>query len=318
MPFFKRKQKETAHLYKDAAGKERTAYDIGFKGTPEEFRAAHGEAGLHIGKDRLYQGDDDQRAMRKGAIDAFLDGRPETLQSVLADRSHFSVASGSTADGDIDQINPYDVLVTLTHEAKDPVATVERAVAKMAEDEKQKFLNEALCDAVRFKAKDECLAALLVAGANANMDLLSNQKEGYTLVLAAAADSPESAVRMLQASGASFDDALTHYSNILKEHELQRLQAWRATIGGETGPVTPAVEEKPAAPPLAPPPPSPDDIGRKLNSLLARSEALSARFDRMLGEKKAPAAPVAAAPAEEAPAAPPRPRVDYKKILGGP
>ena len=88
-----------------------TPFDIGKDGTVEEFRAANKQAVEHTTKQESrdtkgefvkHLGAADQKALREGAIQAFLGGRSENLQMVMQDPAEFGIrdswARGILAD----------------------------------------------------------------------------------------------------------------------------------------------------------------------------------------------------------------------------
>ncbi len=72
--------------------KDKDYYDIGRKGTVEEFCAANKRAVEHVTKEKTHLGADDQKKLRKGAIDALvIDGRPENLLEAIKFPEAFAI-----------------------------------------------------------------------------------------------------------------------------------------------------------------------------------------------------------------------------------
>jgi len=215
------------------------AFDTGLNGTAEDFCKANEAARNKLGGDYGYHhvGDQEQRKLQKGALQAFQEGRPGNLQAMLAKPSDFTIYDyyGSSETVDCEKI-----LSGLINGNDRQVAIITLALLKVPEPEKQEYLNQRLYNSVRENYYgEELVSTLLQAGANANGDF-----GGFTgAILARAIENsrPQAVVDLLYKAGASFEEAL-FYMKAKKwdDKEIKALKAYQQKITGK--PVTVEVE----------------------------------------------------------------------------
>ncbi len=202
-----------------------TPFDIGKNGTVEALYAANQTA------------DDVNRIeLRKGARAAFLEGRPENLQTILSNHTAFGMK----------YVNVRNMFYLLIDGQNDPATVLSLTLDKTPAPEKQALLNETLYAVVNgaYDNKDSALiAALLGAGANANAEFTGSP--GRILAIAIDNAYPPSVIKLLYDNGASFKDAALRINTKSYWDEgnkratcIGKLKAYREEITGE-----PATEE---------------------------------------------------------------------------
>jgi len=191
-----------------AARKEPTPFEIGLNGTADELRHANEKAGNRKDQKGAHIGDWDQRDLQRGAILAFQEGRPENLQTILANPSEFDVKSSQCTE----KMNCEKILLDLIKGSDNATFIIMLALAKVPTgQEKQDYLNRHLyysvCDEYKGRGED-LVAAYLKAGADANAELGYNKAKGATLARAVDNNWPQPVIELLCKHGANFDDSL--------------------------------------------------------------------------------------------------------------
>jgi len=234
-----RRRKEQAAV---VAAPTRTFYDVGLNGTVDEFRQANKGAFDYRYSSGQHHGTQSQRDLQRGAIQAFLEGRPENLQTVFANLSEFKI--GVEAKFSTETVDRKKILFDLTEGSDRPAAIIALALAQICEPEKkQEVLDEVLCDAVHcnpYPGEEAFVSALLKAGANANAEFMGSP--GKILAMAITYAHPPRVVKMLYDGGASFDDALFRmrtkpFWDDKREMCIEKLKAYRQEITGEAATV---------------------------------------------------------------------------------
>ena len=208
-----------------------TPFEIGKDRTAEEFCLANKQAFDKHSPDA-------QRELYRGAIQAFKEGRPENIQTVLSNPEEFKIFSyyykninalGTT------EIPPQETLLALIEGSDDPAANVILAIAKVSE--RQSFLNDTLHRVVQEKDAETLADALLKAGADANAEY--DGSPGLILARAASEGQPRPMIELLLKNGANFADTL--YMMGIKgweEDSIKKVKIHRQEITGQ-----PATEE---------------------------------------------------------------------------
>ena len=199
-------------------------FEIGKNATAEEFRAANKKA---LKKRNPYTA---QLELQRGAIQAFSEGRPENVQTVLSNLDEFRIKTRHNRyDTSFEDISVIASLLRLTEGNDNPSAAISLALEKIPEQAKQGVLDNLLYKYIySYGATTTFVDGLLKAGANANAF------EGQILAQAAARSRHISVVKLLHDNGASFDDALfTMQTKNWEQKFINGLKAYREEITGE-------------------------------------------------------------------------------------
>ena len=174
---------------------EEQYFEIGRTGTAEEVRQAHEEAGAWVIKSfewgNRYVGEDYQTELRKGAQAAFLEGRVENLQYMLAHAEDFKARStyGSQRD-----LPVRTILHDLSEAAGGAAGVLHLALGQMQDEEKQATLDNVLYGTIWREDESAFARTLLEAGA---------APKANTLITAIQHGVSVGTVRMLHDYGAS-------------------------------------------------------------------------------------------------------------------
>ena len=179
--------------------------DLARNGTADQFLQAFKK---EIGADGLgfrpSTPTDRVALLMQGAIEAFCEGRPESIQVLFQNLK--TIKFGKLFRGN----HRYDLfkqaLFTLSEKYNDRQAAIPLALAKVPEQDRQEILDSALYDSVRWDFGGESfLALLLQSGADANATV--DGSAGSILACAARMRSP-GVIKLLHENGASFEDAI--------------------------------------------------------------------------------------------------------------
>ena len=136
--------------------------------------------------------------LQKGAVQAFIEERPENLQEILSHPEDFRVSQWASNDDRA----IIATLIDLMGQLADP-GTPALALAKVGEDKKQDILDDTLYTLVdRYTDIEGPLSTLLKANAKAGHD------SSVTLAAAFHKGQPSAVVNMLLENGANFEEAL--------------------------------------------------------------------------------------------------------------
>jgi hypothetical protein len=170
-------------------------FDIGNNGTEEKFVKKLGKTYTYASESRK------NKLLIGGAVQAFLQGRPENIQAALLHRTKtagYLPYHNTTAD----------ILFDLSEKSTNKLDDITLALAKIPEDERKAVLNKVLHDALgEIIGGEPFFSLLLEAGADANAVI--DGHPGMLIVRAIDANHPISVIKLLHDSGASFDDART-------------------------------------------------------------------------------------------------------------
>jgi hypothetical protein len=222
----KNKKKEFTAI---ADRKKKSPFETGKGGTIEELRAENQKAE----KMRLRGDAADLRLnLISGAAEALCEGRPENIQTLLAERDTFKLK--------YTQIRNAFYRLAEEKEGGSTVNKIDLALEKVPAQEKQDILNQTLCAVVdyAYEDKDEALiAALLKAGADANAEF--DGQPGRILATAISNSFPTAIIKLMYDSGAPFEDALFRISTRpywdaenRRESAITKLKAYREVICG--------------------------------------------------------------------------------------
>lgn len=179
-----------------------------------------------------------------GAFHAFLEGRPENLQEILANPARFRRYGWERPENIL-----FDTIIELVRLKPDPLVPA-GALKKIATDERPAILDETLHQVIRNKSKDSGLESivfiLLKAGARAKGTMLAvaidrGAPQAVQDLLLKHGTSYQDALRVMRQNPASYSDgaadrlelamtkeAKTHLENIMRtltgEEPVQRLQ----------------------------------------------------------------------------------------------
>ena len=197
--------------------KRKDYFEIGKTGTADEF--------LHAFKKRMkgasYEAmDDGTNKLRRGALEAFLEGRPENIQAILLNAE------------DLDQPNlAAHTLLDIAEASDNKLHAIMLSLEGLYGAQKEACLSKALQNAIRNHVGDEDFYALLLqAGADPNGG--SSNSHGTTLFVAVDKGSPAT-VKLLHEHGASFDVAISWAEKRAQSKELlDRLNYYKENIEG--------------------------------------------------------------------------------------
>lgn len=195
-------------------------FNLGKNGTPDEFQPALSKAFAKYDVEA-------QKELRRGAIEAFNEGRHENFQSLLLD---LHKSQWLSSIGTLDR---------LIKENDNPSSAINLALDKMSAQEKQKFLDDTLYKIVNddpVSGDENLVAALLQAGANANAE--SHGSGGRILACATTYAHPPGVIKLLYENGATFEEALLRirtrpYWDDKRELCIERLKAYQEAVTGE-------------------------------------------------------------------------------------
>jgi len=209
---------------------ELAPFDIGLNGTVEEFREANQKALDNKSKSGEHFGAQEQRELQKGAIKAFQEGRPENVQTLLANPDEFQVRDSYYTKEDIAREK---ILSELVSGNDRPVAVVLLALAKIPAQDQQEVLNRALLAVIRNYTKVETFAGTLIeAGADANAEF--DGFKGAILAWAVSKSQPLPVIELLCKKGANFEDTLFLLrTKDWKAETATKLKVYREKITGE-------------------------------------------------------------------------------------
>ncbi len=214
-------------------------YLAGRDGTLTEFEEAF--ATLQKQRDPRTQMD----RLFKGIVDGFYAGRPESLQTVLAQPQRFSYdynphwyndpgySYGYTDRATVKVTEQVAKLVKGAPAGSNGAAIVSRAFGRVAKDQLQARLAETLYDILRSYGKDhDLINAVLDAGADPNAPDLSGNAGSIT-ARAVALDMPRAVLQMFYDHGADFDVARGYMErHKWGESHIDRLESYRAKVTG--------------------------------------------------------------------------------------
>jgi len=219
-------------------GRKSKSHEIGLNGTAEEFRKANKRAINKKGSGYYgsYRGTEAQKELRKGALQAFHEGRPENIQIALLYSNEFKIHEGYVQNAPDVEKNPCEnILSELIKGGADPLDVINLALlANTAQDKRQAVLDNSLLKAImnEIDAGGAFIAALLNAGADANASVKGYK--GFTLVRAVEKNQPLSVIEMLYKKGASFDDALESMkANGWEDKMINRVKVLREKFTGQ-------------------------------------------------------------------------------------
>ncbi len=196
-----------------------TPFEIGLHGSIETFYQANKQAVEHLTKREshdkysefiMYLGAKDQRELRRGAVQAFHEGRPENIQTALLYGAEFGIHDSYVS---LYPKYPEDarqnILSDLINGGNDPSDVINLVLLlNVADDERQAVLDRALLSIIRksLPGGEPYIAALLNVGADPNAG--EDGYKGMTLAASLNYNQPLSVIDMLYKNGASFDDAI--------------------------------------------------------------------------------------------------------------
>lgn len=207
--------------------KKKTSFEIGRDGTAEELVVANYKA-LSQNRNGDYLAFDVQRELQDGAVQAFKDGKPGNVQTILSHLSDFNIRCYTY----IEKVS-HQILSEITKGQDNPVAIINLALTNTSGHEKQGILNDSLLLCLDKPAwsdnawKEALVAPLLAAGADINQG-------GKVLATAINEDQPPSIIQQLYTNGASFDEALAYMqSKDFGARDIENLSFYRKTAKAE-------------------------------------------------------------------------------------
>ncbi len=205
-----------------------TPFEIGKNGTVDELFLANNAA--------LAKSDAPaQKELQRGAIEAFNDGRPGNIQTILSNPDTFKTWSYYPKDRKDPAI---EILIALTAEGERSAEIINLALDQLSEERKQQVLDKTLLEVVRgYNYVESFVTALLEAGADVNAAF--DGFKGLILARAVEKTQPPAVIELLYKNAASFDDALfVMQANNWNEELVKKLKIYREKMTGQ-----PATEE---------------------------------------------------------------------------
>lgn len=203
---------------------------IGKKSSTEKFVK-------HLGRIKSYSWETESKNNKliAGALQAFAEGRPQNIQSALANAK-------AVETWEHPALIP-SILLKVTEKSDDKKAAMELALANVSANDREPLLSRALDKAIETNTGGEDFYALLIkSGANANAAI-----DGFAetpLVTATVARSPFTVIKLLHDNGADLSEAITTmHSQGRNSDEINRLEHYKQKLEGNKSQAAPVAVE---------------------------------------------------------------------------